>query len=106
MTVGTLQAALKNSEEKMGRLQQQWNAHREPLNDQLSCLTQEMEDKKVSNANLTARCVYLIVFLCEAEISYQMFSWQCIYIIIYNIDKDIENGIKIFKIEQYSLPYF
>lgn len=32
----------------MGRLQQQWDAHREPLNEQLSRLTQEMEDKKVS----------------------------------------------------------
>ncbi|KAK8374773.1 hypothetical protein O3P69_012539 [Scylla paramamosain] len=41
-----LKAALKNSEEKMGRLQQQWNAHREPLSEQLACLTLEMEDKK------------------------------------------------------------
>lgn len=41
-----LKTALKNSEEKMGRLQQQWDAHRGPLSDQLSSLTQEMEDKK------------------------------------------------------------
>ncbi|MPC91327.1 Coiled-coil domain-containing protein 22 [Portunus trituberculatus] len=30
----------------MGRLQQQWNAHREPLSEQLAHLTMEMEDKK------------------------------------------------------------
>ncbi|KAG0711562.1 Coiled-coil domain-containing protein 22 [Chionoecetes opilio] len=42
-----LKAALKNSEEKMGRLQQQWSAHREPLNAQLLSLTQEVENKKV-----------------------------------------------------------
>lgn len=41
-----LKTALRNSEEKMGRLQQQWDAHRDPLNEQLSRLTQEMEDKK------------------------------------------------------------
>lgn len=46
VNIQKLKAALKNSEEKMGRLQQQWNAHREPLSEQLACLTLEMEDKK------------------------------------------------------------
>ncbi|XP_063842277.1 coiled-coil domain-containing protein 22 homolog [Scylla paramamosain] len=46
VNIQKLKAALKNSEEKMGRLQQQWNAHREPLSEQLACLTLEIEDKK------------------------------------------------------------
>ncbi|XP_045127195.1 coiled-coil domain-containing protein 22 homolog isoform X2 [Portunus trituberculatus] len=46
VNIQKLKAALKNSEEKMGRLQQQWNAHREPLSEQLAHLTMEMEDKK------------------------------------------------------------
>lgn len=49
----------------MGRLQQQWNAHREPLNDQLSRLTQEVEDKKVSNVDLPSRCIFGILLACE-----------------------------------------
>lgn len=45
----------------MGRLQQQWEAHREPLNEQLSRLTLEVEDKKVSDADALYRTsiVYL-----------------------------------------------
>lgn len=46
VNIQKLKAALKNSEEKMGRLQQQWNAHREPLSEQLAHLTLEMENKK------------------------------------------------------------
>lgn len=41
------QEALKNSEDKMARLKQQWEAHRQPLEEQLSQLNLEVNKKKV-----------------------------------------------------------
>ncbi|XP_047482574.1 coiled-coil domain-containing protein 22 homolog [Penaeus chinensis] len=42
-----LKEALKNSEDKMARLKQQWEAHRQPLEEQLSQLNLEVNKKKV-----------------------------------------------------------
>lgn len=41
------QEALKNSEDKMARLKQQWEAHKQPLEEQLSQLNLEVNKKKV-----------------------------------------------------------
>ncbi|XP_042233222.1 coiled-coil domain-containing protein 22 homolog [Homarus americanus] len=49
-----LQGALKNSEEKMVRLQQQWQAHKKPLEEQLSQLTLEASNKKVNKEEILA----------------------------------------------------
>nr|XP_053626806.1 coiled-coil domain-containing protein 22 homolog isoform X3 [Cherax quadricarinatus] len=48
VNVQKLQVALKSTEEKMVRLQQQWEGHRQPLSEQLSLLTLEVTSKKGS----------------------------------------------------------
>lgn len=48
VNVQKLQVALKSTEEKMVRLQQQWEGHRQPLSEQLSLLTLEATNKKGS----------------------------------------------------------
>ncbi|XP_042874644.1 coiled-coil domain-containing protein 22 homolog [Penaeus japonicus] len=47
-----LKEALKNSEDKMARLKQQWEAHRQPLEEQLSQLNLEVNKKKVNKEEL------------------------------------------------------
>ncbi|XP_069177183.1 coiled-coil domain-containing protein 22 homolog [Procambarus clarkii] len=49
-----LQIALKNSEDKMVRLQQQWEAHKKPLSEQLSQLTLEVNGKKGNKDQILA----------------------------------------------------
>lgn len=51
----------------MARLQQQWEAHREPLNEQLSQLTLEVEEKKVRVADAVHQlliCIHSIPIVC------------------------------------------
>ncbi|XP_068234617.1 coiled-coil domain-containing protein 22 homolog [Palaemon carinicauda] len=50
-----LQATIKNSEEKMTRLQQQWEAHKEPLEEQLEKLTHEISGRKGNEEHLRNR---------------------------------------------------
>lgn len=47
-----LKEALKNSEDKMARLKQQWEAHKQPLEEQLSQLNLEVNKKKVTKEEI------------------------------------------------------
>ncbi|KAK7066834.1 hypothetical protein SK128_000984 [Halocaridina rubra] len=50
-----IQTNINNSEEKMHRLQHQWKAHKEPLDEQLAKLTSDMALKKGSKEQLYAK---------------------------------------------------
>lgn len=54
-----LQAAIKHSEEKMSRLQQQWEAHKEPLKEQLEKLNHEISGRKGNKEQLRAKVAEL-----------------------------------------------
>lgn len=53
--VQKLQTAVKNSEEKMTRLQQQWETHKQPLSEHLTKLSNDITGKKGSKEQLRAK---------------------------------------------------